>query len=183
MSSESGVWILVKIEDNGPPCWFNTLTRAMIQCDPNTLAASDRIAIIVPYRDLHKDQKRHEQLKAFVPTISKFLQKGGVPFKIYIVEQSNDGRKFNRGKLLNVGFTLAVEDQCTVFIFHDVDLIPSDDLLPFYTTRPTDQPIHIAKLWGRYTKDPRYPYFGGIASFSKQLYERLNGYPNNYWGR
>ena len=182
MDSNS-VWILARDGENGSPVWYNTLSQAMIKCDPETLASSDRVAIIVPYRDLHKDQKRHEQLKDFVPKMTQCVLPGGVPYMIYVIEQSNDGRKFNRGKLLNVGFVMALQDECTIFVFHDVDLIPSNDLLRFYTTRPTSQPYHIARLWGRYSQDPKYPYFGGIASFSKDLYERVNGYPNNYWGR
>lgn len=44
-------------------------------------------------------------------------------FHIFIIEQSTDGRKFNRGKLLNAGFDIARNDY-DVFIFHDVDLLP-----------------------------------------------------------
>lgn len=44
-------------------------------------------------------------------------------FHIFIIEQSMDGRKFNRGKLLNAGFDMARNDYDT-FIFHDVDLLP-----------------------------------------------------------
>jgi hypothetical protein len=55
------------------------------------------------------------------------------------VEQSNDGRKFNRGKLLNIGFERACAEGCTVFVFHDVDLLPSTDLLEYYYRVPTDQ--------------------------------------------
>lgn len=40
-----------------------------------------------------------------------------------MVEQTADGRKFNRGKLLNAGFDMARDDY-DVFIFHDVDLLP-----------------------------------------------------------
>ena len=100
---------------------------------------------------------------------------------IYIVEQSDDSRKFNRGKLLNVGFEKAKLEGCNVFVFHDVDLIPSSDLLPFYTTIPGDnKPVHIAKIWNRYNDNPNY--FGGINAFSQEQFEALNGYPNNFWG-
>jgi hypothetical protein len=70
------------------------------------------------------------------------------PFKIFIIEQSDDGRKFNRGKLLNIGFDLAVKEGYDVFIFHDVDLIPSVELVPYYTDVP-ENPVHIARVWGR----------------------------------
>lgn len=44
-------------------------------------------------------------------------------FHIFVIEQSLDQRKFNRGKLLNAGFDMARNDY-DVFIFHDVDLLP-----------------------------------------------------------
>ena len=33
-------------------------------------------------------------------------------YRIYIIEQSADGRKFNRGQLLNAGYVLARRDGC-----------------------------------------------------------------------
>ena len=45
-------------------------------------------------------------------------------FHIFILEQSLDGCKFNRGKLLNAGFDMACNDY-DVYIFHDVDLLPA----------------------------------------------------------
>ena len=99
-----------------------------------------------------------------------------------IIEQSNDDRKFNRGKLLNIGFDLSKKEipQPNVFIFHDVDLIPSMDLLNDYFTIPSVNPIHIARVWNRYNNNPRY--FGGIVSFSQEMFEAINGFPNNFWG-
>ncbi len=70
---------------------------------------------------------------------------------------------------------------CEIFIFHDVDLIPSDDLLPSYITTPQDlNPVHIARLWQRYAVDVNY--FGGIVAYSRQQFELINGFPNNFWG-
>ena len=42
---------------------------------------------------------------------------------MFILEQSLDGHKFNRGKLLNAGFDMARNDY-DVYVFHDVDLLP-----------------------------------------------------------
>lgn len=85
------------------------------------------IAIIVPYRDLHKEQCRKQQLDKFIPSISKFMEsvKRESTYRVYIIEQSNDERKFNRGKLLNIGFQIACAEGCKALIFHDVDLLPS----------------------------------------------------------
>ena len=124
---------------------------------------------------------------------------------MYIIEQSNDERKFNRGKLLNIGFDLAQKNRCrlhrdvgdvgdissggsgnaivnhNIFIFHDVDLLPTNEqiLAPYYTQYPT-VPIHIARVWDRYSNNEKY--FGGIVSFSANDMQRINGYPNTFWG-
>ena len=92
-----------------------------------------RVAVIVPYRDLDPAQRRAAHLTSFVPYMEEYLgrhvrlQSGD--FRVYIVEQSkDDGRKFNRGKLLNIGFDLARAEGCNAFVFHDVDLLPSNEL-------------------------------------------------------
>ncbi|RLN71864.1 hypothetical protein BBJ28_00006714, partial [Nothophytophthora sp. Chile5] len=111
-------------------------------------------------------------------------------FHIFIVEQSLDGRKFNRGKLLNAGFDMA-RDDFDVFIFHDVDLLPGvrgepkhvqtcDDLGELYAHVPRLGPMHIARVWGRYNENPHY--FGGIVAFTRQQFVKINGFPNNFWG-
>jgi hypothetical protein len=102
-------------------------------------------------------------------------------FVIYIVTQSDDGKAFNRGKLLNVGFQIACDEGCDIFIFHDVDLMPSSELLQSYASTPSGKsPVHIARLWNRYNGNAQY--FGGIVAFSKAQFEEINGYPNNFWG-
>ena len=99
---------------------------------------------------------------------------------IYVVEQSDDGRKFNRGKLLNIGFRLAEADGREVFVFHDVDLLPSPELAPYYAQVPAGGPVHIARVWGRYSGNPKY--MGGAVAFSRGDFERINGFPNTFWG-
>lgn len=178
------------------------LTKKRIFAD--TICSSDRkvesrtknsencpnVAIIVPFRDLHVEQNRRSHLTRFIselPAIisSKISELGYTlktpTFQIIIVEQSNDNRKFNRGKLLNIGFEISRREFFSnVFIFHDVDLLPSSDLVQEYFKIPSDNPIHIARVWSRYNKNPRY--FGGIVSFSEEMYVRINGFPNNFWG-
>lgn len=90
-----------------------------------------QVAVIVPFRDGDPAQRRSEHLRKFVPYMESFLrnQRAQVAeFRTFIVEQSADDRKFNRGKLLNIGFDLARSEGFTAFLFHDVDLLPSEDL-------------------------------------------------------
>jgi hypothetical protein len=108
------------------------------------------------------------------------LRRSNKNFQIYIIEQSNDGRRFNRGKLLNIGFDIARSNGASVYIFHDVDLIPSSNLLPSYSAVPELGPVHIARLWDRYASNPNY--IGGIVAFSRRQFELINGFPNNFWG-
>jgi hypothetical protein len=145
------------------------------------------VAIIVPFRDLHEAQNRAAHLSQFAPHMVSFLSKQlGVQisnYKIFIIEQSNDERKFNRGKLLNIGFDLARKDPTNpkfdVFVFHDVDLLPGKELIDYYAAFPL-KPMHIARCWDRYALNPKY--FGGIVAFSEQDMVRINGYPNTFWG-
>lgn len=142
-----------------------------------------KIAIIVPYRDLHPAQKRAEHLKKFIDYMGPFMQKAITQFSnnsifhIFIVEQSPE-HKFNRGALLNLGFIEASKQGYNVFIFHDVDLLPGDSIAPYYVKNPKI-PIHIARCWDRYKGQE---YLGGIISISGKNFTDLNGYPNNYWG-
>jgi hypothetical protein len=142
-----------------------------------------KIAIIVPYRDLHPAQKRAEHLEKFIAYMGIFMEKAisqfnkNARFHIFIVEQSPE-HKFNRGALLNLGFIEASKQGYNVFIFHDVDLLPGESMSSYYTKNP-DIPIHIARCWDRYKGQE---YLGGIISISKKDFIALNGYPNNYWG-
>ena len=139
----------------------------------------NKTAIIIPFRESDKNKKtRTNQLNKLVRYFGNYLR--GVNYMIYVVEQSNDGRKFNRGALLNIGFIAAEEDGCNIFVFHDVDLLPSDDLKEYYIEPPVSNPVHIAAVWDRYNTNPNY--FGGIVAFNRETFKKINGYPNNFWG-
>lgn len=135
------------------------------------------IAIIVPYRD-NPIQNRAKQLKEFIDYYHNYLPN----LDIYIVEQS-EGKKFNRGILLNIGFQIASQTyghkNYKQYIFHDVDLLSPKELKKVYSHHELD-PIHIASLWKeKYTFST---FLGGIISFSKEVYEAINGFPNCFFG-
>jgi hypothetical protein len=139
---------------------------------------SNKIAIIVPFRDSEKSKPRTRQLNKLVEYMQSYLV--GYEYKIFVIEQSNDGRKFNRGQLLNIGFEMADAEGFSNFIFHDVDLLPSPELKQYYINTPTDKPVHIAAVWDRYGNNPSY--FGGIVAFNRNMFTKINGFPNNFWG-
>ncbi len=93
-------------------------------------------------------------------------------FEIILVEQFNDGKDFNRGKLLNIGALFAKGYQ---FIFHDVDMIPAFD---YYPALVYSQVMQLA--WSDIqTTD----YLGGVTSFSQYAFFSLGGYSNNFFSR
>ena len=81
--------------------------------------AKHKLGIIVPYRD------RHEQLEQFKKIVRFYFKTNKIDFELIIVEQ-DDAKLFNRGMLLNIGFTHAEKLGCDYVVFHDVDMIPID---------------------------------------------------------
>jgi hypothetical protein len=133
-----------------------------------------KTAIIVPYRD-NKYQDRKLQLEQFIKHFHNYIKN----LDIYIIEQSDDGNKFNRGCLLNCGYDIAKKKNYDMYIFHDVDLLSPNSIKNIYTYK-SNKPIHIASLW---TEKYNYVnFFGGITSFDSNTYKKINGYPNNFFG-
>ena len=150
-----------------------------------------KLAIIVPFRD-NKFQNRSQQLKEFIPTMTKYLNNGikkyniKREFNIFVIEQSDDKKGFNRGQLLNIGFNL-IRDKYDYVIFHDVDLIPQkldsngdNDGVKWYLFNPIKKPIHIGGGW--IDKYNFYTFVGGAFSISVKDNIKVNGFPNNFWG-
>ena len=74
---------------------------------------------------------RLKQLHTFEKHMSAFLRSDDRSkcYLIVVAEQSDDGRAFNRGQLLNVGFREAqkrVAPLPLIRLFYDVDLLPSE---------------------------------------------------------
>jgi N-terminal domain of galactosyltransferase/N-terminal region of glycosyl transferase group 7 len=138
--------------------------------DPHSLA------IVVPFRQqLQVD--REAQLAEFLGYMTDALPELVPQFRIVVVEQAQDGLRFNRGAMKNAGFLLCANTH-DHFIFHDVDLLPDTELLSYYATYP-EHPIHLGRVWKKYN----YPYFfGGIVAMSRAAFVLANGYPNDFWG-
>lgn len=129
-----------------------------------------KFALIVPYRD------REKHLKIFVPHMIKYFNERNIPFHFFIIEQE-EGKSFNKGKLLNVGF-LESRLNYRYFLFHDVDMIPHDIDYSF-----EEDPTHLATRASQFGyRMPYSYYFGGVVMFSKEKYTLVNGCSNQYWG-
>lgn len=130
-----------------------------------------RACIIIPYRN------RETHLLKFIPAIKHYLKaKEFKSYSIKVIEQA-DNKPFNRAKLLNIGAKYAV-DECEYFIFHDVDMLPVTADYS-YSSNPT----HIATQCSQFNYKMPYPdYFGGVNIFDKNLFWKINGYSNEFWG-
>lgn len=125
------------------------------------------MSVIVPYRD------RADHLKVFIPSIAKALP--NVP--VLVIEQADD-RPFNRAKLLNIGAKIAFSNGAKLIITHDVDMIPTKE-----TKYAQAHAGHLATAVSQFGgKMPYERYFGGVNVFSKEMFESINGYSNEYWG-
>ncbi|XP_071137236.1 beta-1,4-N-acetylgalactosaminyltransferase bre-4-like [Mytilus edulis] len=141
---------------------------------PSTCYPRHRVAIIIPYRN------RESHLRTFLYNIHPILNRQELDYGIYVVEQ-NGGSKFNRAMLMNIGYAEAMkihDYQC--FVFHDVDLIPENDKNIYNCPK---QPRHMSVAVDKFKY--RLPYnslFGGVSSLTKEQFQKVNGFPNRYFG-
>lgn len=136
-----------------------------------------KLGIIVPYRD------RPSQLRIFSKELNSFLERNhsAIPYEIIIVNQS-DIKKFNRGKLLNIGFLEAEKRGCDYVIFHDVDMVPVEGSYKY-----RDYPVQLANTFEfreDFNRTVTKDYFGGVTLFPVKDFRKINGYSNKYrsWG-
>ena len=132
------------------------------------------LAIIVPYRATTQPERK-KQLISFI-----YLVMSRIPSAyVYIVEQGND-KPFNRGALLNIAVNSAGMSANDILCFHDVDLIPCEDIVAEYTIPlPPKTVRHIGRAWKRYDSDS---YLGGILMMRQRDFVDINGFPNDFWG-
>ena len=151
------------------------------------------IAIISVYRDNGNGERKRE-LNIFIKLMEQLMEPY-CNFKIFIIEQSDDGELFNIGKLKNIGFHIAnsmKNSQFDNYIFSDIDTIPDYDLMP-YLLGGFKYPIALAIRGTRYMnanggegngkgngKDKIF--LGALLGFDGVLFEKINGYPNNIYG-
>ena len=126
--------------------------------------------ILIPYRN------RKEHLDLFIKNVIPLFEIYLKPFKVVIIEQE-EGKIFNRGILLNIGFT-EYKDKTENFYNHDVDIYPNDKCVKDFYLH--DNYNCETKFVGIYT--PPCNTLGTIIKFHKTLFTKINGYPNNYWG-
>lgn len=137
------------------------------------------LAVVVPFRE-QPDSDREGQLRSLERRMAEVLRRFDAV--LHVVEQSADGRRFNRGQLLNVGALLASGGGATPAIcFHDVDLLPGKSSEIHYRDSGQEGPLHIGSGFARYS-GARGGYLGGILLMCWRDVVATNGFPNNFWG-
>ncbi|PZC80974.1 hypothetical protein B5X24_HaOG213628 [Helicoverpa armigera] len=133
------------------------------------------VAIIVPYR------KRQQQLDIFLQYIHKFMRKQNIHYRIYLVEQQNEG-PFNRGFLLNVGARAAIRDKFPCLVLHDVDLLPLDESNLYACA---NEPRHLSASIDKFRFVlPYKTIVGGVLAITADQFVAVNGFSNRFdgWG-
>ena len=137
-----------------------------------------KLGICIPYRDIG-DGVRKKHLDTLVPYLEEFFDERDIDFRIYIGHQVDD-KQFNRSGTKNVAFLAAKEDGCDYVAFHDVDMLPTDDVDYSYPGETPKQIAAYLSQWDYTLRDVEY--FGGVVLFTIEQFEAVNGYHTNYWG-
>jgi hypothetical protein len=143
-----------------------------------------KLSIVVPYRD------RRIHLQKFIPHVKAYFARDKtdkeIPYRVLIIEQES-GSPFNGGMLKNIGFQLGADDS-DYTCFHDVDYLP---IWADYSWVEVPTPI----VWFGAERRPVAPgrssgfivhnldhFFGAVALIPNELFRKVNGYANDYWG-
>tara|TARA_B100000927_G_scaffold250886_1_gene215497 strand:- start:148 stop:852 length:705 start_codon:yes stop_codon:yes gene_type:complete len=124
--------------------------------------------ILIPYRN------RESQLKKFLNDVVPLVIAHMPKTKVVFIEQ-NEGKGFNRGKILNVGFQI-FKEETEYFITNDVDTYPLDKCILKYYNKPVGTNEVLAIL----TSDANT--MGGTIKIKSESIHKINGFPNNIWG-
>ena len=138
-----------------------------------------RLAIILPYNEEH--------IENFV---NHFEANVKDDYKLVFIKQKSN-RPLNKGKLFNIGYML-YKDKFDYFCFHDADLMPISDECDYSFE---EKPISLVGMRSKITFGdqekvqnfddytlPYDEYFGGAILFTKEHFQEVNGYSNEYWG-
>uniref|UniRef100_A0A8C7EXA2 Beta-1,4-galactosyltransferase n=1 Tax=Neovison vison TaxID=452646 RepID=A0A8C7EXA2_NEOVI len=169
---------LVKASNTLKPClglWGkNPLVELGGQYQPPDCWTRHHTAVVVPYFG----QDQHLQHLLF--HLHPFLQRQQLHYAIYVVNQVHN-TAFNRGKLRNVGFWEAMqEEEWDCVFFHDVNLLPEDDRNLYICDI---FPAHVSVAIDKFDyKLPYRGYLGGVFALRPSHYMKINGFPNSYQG-
>ena len=175
------------LERDGVFDYMQFLLSKIVPRDLGILKNNMTIGVIVVYRN-QLNNTRLIQKRYFQYWMNKLL-KNVCDFDIIIVEQCKKD-SFNIGKLKNIGYHYLNKNNKKYdnFIFSDIDTIPDSNLLKYFF-KTTNGINSLATYGTRYEQydnlyDNNKPFLGAMISSTKNIFEKINGYPNNFegWG-
>lgn len=122
--------------------------------------------ILIPFR------KRKEHLEYFIKNTVPLFETYLPNSKVVVIEQE-EGKLFNRGMLLNIGFN-EYKDKTKYFFTHDVDIIPTQEIIKSIYTKEDIEMFRV--------KSAHETSLGGIIKVKHDIIFDVNGFPNNIWG-
>ena len=126
-----------------------------------------KTVIIIPYRN--RESHLMYYLNKSLPELKKVIDN----LEVVVVEQE-EGKKFNRGKIINVGYKY-YGNKDNYYITQDVDVNPCNkDTIQMYNEKVKED-----EFVGIYSDGGT---LGGVVKFTGKTFEKVNGFPNNYWG-
>ena len=126
-----------------------------------------KTVIIIPYRN--RQSHLDYWLKNSYPLI-----KNVVPNLEVIVVEQITGKPFNRGATLNIGY-LYYDNPEYYYITQDVDVNPIDSKIIDQYGENVVNDTFLSIYSDGFT-------LGGIIKFKGDVFKKINGFPNNYWG-
>lgn len=126
-----------------------------------------KTVLIIPYRN------RESHLKHFLENSFPKLKTVLPQLEVIVVEQT-EGKKFNRGATINIGYDYYKEDSYD-YITQDVDVNPIiQEAVDFYKKE-----VEQDSFLGIYSDGKT---LGGVVKFKGETFKKVNGFPNDYWG-
>jgi beta-1,4-galactosyltransferase 1 len=122
--------------------------------------------ILIPFR------KREEHLDYFIKNTVPLFETYLPNSKVVVIEQE-EGKLFNRGMLLNIGFN-EYKDKTKYFFTHDVDMNPTEEIVKYIYTENNEVIYRI--------KSAHNHSLGGIIKLKHNTIFDINGFPNHIWG-
>jgi hypothetical protein len=143
-------------------------------------------AIIIPFL------RREKNLIELLLNLHSFLQRQYVHYRIFVAEQFNSNDPWNKGRLYNTAFRHIKQNYKNVncFILHDVDLIPESDFNLYECDHYLSVPRHLSfsirtdnssASFSSYKNSPYELLVGGVLCIKPDIYEKINGFSNEYW--
>ena len=134
-----------------------------------------KVAIIVGFK---KELHSKFVLTRFLDYMKKFMDKTQLEYEIFVIHQTTKSGEYNLGKLYNSGYEIAENAGCGKFIFHDINLLPADNMIPYYKL-DIKEPLQLGYNWEGFSYEV---FYLGTMLFDKTNFTQINGYPNNIIG-